>query len=55
VLSREVVLDPLRYEPMPIHANWGVAPDGHTIFVEPIVGGRLLVVSDWSPVAIREH
>ena len=47
ILSREVVLDPLQYEPIPNHANWDVAPDGRLIFVEPLAGSRLLMVSDW--------
>jgi serine/threonine-protein kinase len=49
VLSREAVLDPFHYDPIPNHANWDMTPDGRIIIVEPLGGGRLLMVTDWSP------
>ncbi|HEU4699234.1 MAG TPA: protein kinase [Gemmatimonadales bacterium] len=51
VAGREVVLDPLRYEPVGNHANWDVTPDGRFVFVEPVGGGRLEMVLDWAPTA----
>jgi serine/threonine-protein kinase len=49
VLAREVVVDPFRHEGIPNHSNWDVTPDGRLVFVEPVSGGRLLMVSDWAP------
>jgi hypothetical protein len=48
VLSREVIVDPFRYDRGANHANWDMTPDGRIVFVEPLGGGRLLMVTDWS-------
>jgi Tol biopolymer transport system component len=49
VVSREVVLDPLRYDPVGNHSNWDVTADGRFVFIEPLAGGRLMMVFDWRP------
>jgi Tol biopolymer transport system component len=49
VASREIVIDPLRYDPVSNHANWDVTPDGRFVFIEPLSGGRLMMVFDWRP------
>ena len=49
VASREIVMDPLRYDPVGNHANWDVTPDGRFVFIEPLSGGRLMMVFDWRP------
>jgi Tol biopolymer transport system component len=49
VISREVVMSPLRYEPVANHANWDVAPGGRFVFIEPRAGSRLVLVFDWHP------
>jgi serine/threonine-protein kinase len=49
VASREIVIDPLRYDPVGNHANWDVTPDGRFVFIEPLSGGRLMMVFDWRP------
>ncbi len=49
VLSRESEVDPFRYDPIANHANWDLTPDGRMVIVEPLGGGRLLMVTDWSP------
>jgi Tol biopolymer transport system component len=49
VASREIVLDPLRYDPVGNHANWDVTADGRFVFIEPLAGGRLMMVFDWRP------
>jgi hypothetical protein len=42
-------VDPFRYDAIPNHSNWDMIPDGRMILVEPLGGGRLLMVTDWSP------
>ena len=39
VVSREVVIDPLHYDPVGNHANWDVTADGRFVFIEPLAGG----------------
>jgi eukaryotic-like serine/threonine-protein kinase len=48
VLSRDVVVDPFRSDPIANHSNWDMTADGRIVFVEPMGGGRLLMVTDWS-------
>ena len=47
--AREIVIDPLRYDPVGNHANWDVTADGRFVFIEPLAGGRLMMVFDWRP------
>jgi hypothetical protein len=49
VAAREVVIDPLHYDPVSNHANWDVTPDGRFVFIEPVAGGRLEMIFDWAP------
>jgi serine/threonine protein kinase len=49
VASREIVIDPLHYDPVSNHANWDVTADGRFVFIEPLAGGRLMMVFDWRP------
>jgi eukaryotic-like serine/threonine-protein kinase len=49
VASREIVISPLRYDPVSNHANWDVTADGRFVFIEPLAGGRLMMVFDWTP------
>jgi serine/threonine-protein kinase len=49
VVSREVVIDPLHYDPVSNHANWDVTADGRFVFIEPLAGSRLMMVFDWRP------
>ena len=47
--AREVVIDPLHYDPVGNHANWDVTDDGRFVFIEPVAGGKLTMVFDWAP------
>jgi Tol biopolymer transport system component len=47
--AREVVIDPLHYDPVSNHANWDVTHDGRFVFIEPVAGGKLTMVFDWAP------
>ena len=49
VLERTEVFEQLVYEPVGNHANWDVMPDGRLVFIEPVTGTQIVVVSDWSP------
>jgi eukaryotic-like serine/threonine-protein kinase len=49
VAAREIVIDPLRYDAVGNHANWDVTADGRFVFIEPLAGGRLMMVFDWRP------
>jgi eukaryotic-like serine/threonine-protein kinase len=49
VVSRQVVIDPLHYDPVSNHANWDVTADGRFVVIEPLAGSRLMMIFDWRP------